>query len=90
MDANTVTIPVFRKGKWIHYTRPLYTDALWNESHAFQAASFYATALSQGFPSDESGWLAEVFVQKQIFPETVYSKTIEMKLKRIKDRAETT
>ncbi len=90
MDANTVTIPVFRKGKWIQYTRPLYTDPLWSVSHAFQAASFYATALSQGFPSDESGWLAEVFVQKQIFPETVYSKTIEMKLKRIKDRAETT
>ena len=89
MDSSTITIPVFRKGKWVQYTRPLYTDALWSKCHAFQAASFYATALSQGFPSDESGWLAEIYVQKQIFPEISYSNSIERKLKQIMDHVET-
>jgi hypothetical protein len=88
MDSSTITISVFRKGNWIHYTRPLYTDAIWSKCHAFQAASFYATALSQGVPSDESGWLAEIYVQKQICPETYYSQAIEKKLKQIMDHAE--
>ncbi len=89
MDPNTLTIPIFRNGKWVQYKKPNYTDELWSKCHAFQAASFYATALSQGFSTDESACLAEMYVQKQIFPETIYSNVMERKLKQIKGRAET-
>lgn len=88
MDTSD-SIPVFRKGKWIPYKKPIYTDSLWSQAHLLQAASFYATALSQGFSTDESASLAEIFVQKYIFPETQYSQSIERKLKLIMDRVET-
>ena len=85
-----MTTPVFRNGKWIEYPQPIFEDALWSSCHKLQAASFYATALSQGYSPTESASLAEIYVQKRIFPEIVYPKGIESKLQRIMGRVGTT
>lgn len=83
------TLPIFRKGSWIHYPLPPSVDPLWSKQHLFQAASLYATALSKGYSPSESGVLAECFVHKQVYPELQYPKQIERKLEKIKDLGET-
>ena len=85
-----MSIPVFRKGTWIHYQIPPQQDALWNTSHLLKAASFYALALSQGLSSEESAVIAECFVNKEVYPELRYNSRIERKLQIIMSRAETT
>lgn len=82
--------PVFRNGKWIEYPPPISQDALWSTCHRLQAASFYATALSQGYSPTESASFAEIYVQKQIFPEIVYPNRIESTIQRIMGRVGTT
>jgi hypothetical protein len=78
-----MSIPVFRKGTWIHYPIPVAVDSVWSQQHLFTAASFYATALSQGFSPSESASLAECYVHKQVYPELTYARQIEQKLLRI-------
>lgn len=84
-----MSIPVFRKGIWIQYPLPLQKDVLWSQTHLFKAASFYATALSQGVSPHESAILAECFVNKEVYPDLSYSRSLEQKLERIRCRAET-
>jgi hypothetical protein len=74
------TLPVYRNGTWIQYPLPPCIDPLWSKSNLFQAASFYATALSKGFPPSESAVLAECYVHKQVYADLQYSKQIERKL----------
>lgn len=84
-----MSVPVFRKGLWISY--PIsQKDSLWSQGHIFKAASFYATALSQGVSSNESAVLAECFVNKEVYPDLRYSRMIEQKLQRIMSHVETT
>lgn len=78
-----MSIPVFRKGNWIEYPLPIQSDTLWSKQHFFRAASFYTTALSQGYSSKESSVLAECFVNKEVYPELSYSSQIERKLQQI-------
>jgi hypothetical protein len=75
-----MSIPVFRKGSWIHYPIPPAVDSVWSQQHLLVAASFYATALSQGYPPSESASLAECYVNKQVYPELVYARQMEQKL----------
>jgi hypothetical protein len=82
-----MSLPVFRKGVWMEQTKPL-VDPLWSREHTFQAASFYATAVSQGFSTQEASALSEAYIYKQIYTELQYSKTIEMKIKQIMGRVE--
>jgi hypothetical protein len=84
-----MSIPVFRKGTWVTYPLPPQQDALWNETHLLRAASFFATALSQGVSSEESAFLAECFVNKEVYPDLSYTNKIERKLQTIMSRAET-
>ena len=65
-------------------------DPLWSKHHCFEAASFYATALCQGYNLSESDGLAQVFIMKKVYPGLVYSDPIESKLKKIMALAETT
>jgi hypothetical protein len=78
-----MSVPVFRKGVWIEYPKPICIDTNWSQSHLWRAASFYATALSQGYDSDESCALAECFVNKEVYPDLQYGKLIERKLYKI-------
>ena len=84
-----MSIPVFRKGAWIQYPIPPQQDALWNQSHLLRAASFYATALSQGVSTEESAVVAECFVNKEVYPQLRYNSRIERKLQLIMSRVET-
>ncbi len=84
-----MSIPVFRKGSWIQYPIPSSIDPLWSKKHLFRAASFYATALSQGYSPSESAVLAESFVHKEVYPGLQFSRQLERKLELIKDRVET-
>lgn len=84
-------IPVFRKGIWIQYPVPAFVDPLWSKGDLFQAASFYATALSKGFPPSESAVLAECFVHTQVYPDLQYSRHLERKVdfvRNLKDHEE--
>lgn len=78
-----MSIPVFYKGAWIQYPRPLSLDTNWSEKHLFRAASFYAAALSKGYESSESRVLAECFVNKEVYPDLEYGRLIERKLQQI-------
>lgn len=80
-----MSIPVFRKGVWIQYEKPICIDTNWSESHLLKAASFYATALSQGYKTNESRVLAECFVNKEVYPDLQYGRLIERKLQQIMD-----
>lgn len=84
-----MSIPVFRKGTWIQYPLPPQQDVLWNQGHLLKAASFYATALSQGVSPQESATLAECFVNKEVYPNLSYSRILEQKIQRIMGRVET-
>ena len=85
-----MSVPVFRKGAWIQYPIPAQVDSLWSESHLFQAASFYATALSQGYSPSESASLAESYIHKQVYPGLRYSTSVERKISRITGHVEIT
>ena len=82
-------VRVFRKGQWLTYPLPKPVDAMWSSKHTFQAASFYATALSQGYSTDESASLAEAHIHKQVYTGLVFDKNLERKLQQIMSRAET-
>ena len=84
-----MTTRVFRKGQWLTYNLPKPVDTMWSQKHIFQAASFYATALSQGYSTDESASLAEAYIHKQVYPGLGYEKSLEQKLQQIMGRAET-
>ena len=83
-----MSIPVFRKGSWIQYPLPTAIDPLWSKKHLFRAASFYATALSQGYSPSESAVLAESFVHKEAYPGLQFSKQLERKLQQVMDHVE--
>jgi hypothetical protein len=85
-----MSIPVFRKGTWIEYPLPAQQDILWSEGHLLKAASFYATALSQGVSQNESVVLAECFVNKEVYPNLSYSRILENKIEKIMGHVETT
>ena len=84
------SIPVFRHGQWITYNLPSPIDPFWNKTHCFEAASFYATALVQGYSPSESDALAQAFIMKKVYTGLGYPESIESKLKKIMDRVETT
>jgi hypothetical protein len=85
-----MSIPVFRKGSWIEYPLPRVIDPLWSKKHLFRAASFYATALSQGYSPSESTVLAESYIHKEVYPGLQFSRQLERKLELVRDHAETT
>lgn len=68
-------IPVFRKGKWIHVALPS-TASSWSQRQKLQAASLYATAVSNGLSPHHAGVLAECFVNKDLYG-VVYTERIE-------------
>jgi hypothetical protein len=72
-------IPVFRNGKWISVPLPS-TASPWSQRQKLQAASLYATAVSNGLSPHHAGVLAECFVNKDLYGVT-YDKTIEERLK---------
>ncbi len=74
-----MTIPVFRKGQWIHYTPPATGLQLWSQALLLQVASVYATAVTKGISLEQSCVLAECYANKQLYGVT-YMKTIEDKL----------
>lgn len=83
-------IPVFRKGQWIEYEPPREVPGGWQPKHSFQAASFYATARSQGYTPKESASLAEMSIFKQLFPGIQYDQRFESKLQRLVNLEEIT
>lgn len=82
-----MSVPVFRNKSWVQYKGPVVTDPLWSQSDLLRAASFYATAVSQGFPTNEAAFLAECFVHKEVYPGLQYSRPIERRLQQIMGRA---
>lgn len=75
-----MSIPVYRKGTWIHYELPESGISLWSQRLKFQAASLYATALTKGFSKETSAILAELFVNKELYGVT-YNQSLESALK---------
>ena len=84
------TIPVFRNGAWMDYPLPVSINPLWSQAHLFQAASFYATARSQGYNPSDSSVYAEAYINKSLYPGMEYNRSLEQTLQRIMTRAETT
>jgi hypothetical protein len=83
-------IPVFRKGQWMEYEPPRELPGGWQTKHSFQAASFFATACSQGYTSKEAASLAEMSIFKQLFPGIQYDAKFESKLQRLVNLEEIT
>jgi hypothetical protein len=77
-----MSIPVYRKGSWIHYTLPDSGIALWSQSLKLQAASIYASAIVKGYSPDTSHILAESYVTKKIYG-VQYNPTIERYLEKL-------
>jgi hypothetical protein len=74
---------VFRKGEWIEYPCPSNPDPLWSTSHFFRAASAYASALSQGYTTQEAAILSEAFVNKEVYAGLKYDSRFEKQLTRL-------
>jgi hypothetical protein len=69
-------IPVFQNGQWLQYKVPKDTF-LWSTSHKLQAASLYAAAIQKGQSPRQSAILAECFINKQLYKDLQYKKSIE-------------
>lgn len=69
-------IPVFLKGQVVHYRVPR-DSPLWSTSHKLQAASFYAAALQKGHTLEQSAVLAECYINKLLYKDLHYKKSIE-------------
>lgn len=82
------TIPVFREGKWIHFTVPL--SCTWSREQMFRAASAYVSALQKGFSEQESLNLSEIIINKELYPGIQYSENLEKKYKSLMDHGEIT
>lgn len=83
-------IPVFRQGKLILYTAPQEASHQWSRDQLFHAASAYATALTKGYSEELAHSLAEIWVNKEIYPEIQYNESLEKKLKTLMDHEGTT
>ena len=71
-----MSIPVYRNGTWIQYDVPVTGTSLWTKRIQLKAASFYASAVTKGFPKDRSLVLTECFINKELYG-VVYTKEIE-------------
>lgn len=76
-------IPVFRQGKIVLYTLPEPCDSMWSKQHQIQAASIYATALQKGYKESLANSIAEMMVNKQVYPKIQYEETWEKIFKTI-------
>jgi hypothetical protein len=70
------TIPIYRKGAWVHYNVPGEGTAMWSQSIKLKVASLYATAISNGYSQETSTVLAECFANKELYG-VRYTKDIE-------------
>lgn len=86
--ATSVSIPIFRNGVWLQYPIPPVLDPLWSQTDLLRAASFYATAVSQGISTNDAASLAECFVHREVYPTLQYPRAIDIKLQRIMGRVE--
>jgi hypothetical protein len=75
-----MSLPVFRQGKWIQYSIPKDGDLFWNANQKFQAASFYATAVTKGFHPSQSAVLTECYINKMVYPGLQYNETLEKQI----------
>ena len=75
------SIPVYRKGSWIHYEIPSEVRHIWSQGLKLQAASVYASAVQQGHSPLLSCTLAECYVNKELYEGLCYDKKIEGMLK---------
>lgn len=75
------TIPVFRKGSWISYEIPEEVRHIWSQGLKLQAASVYATAITQGHSPSLSSTLAEAYVNKELYQGLCYDTKLEGLLK---------
>lgn len=69
---------VFSGGDWITVDCP--KNPSWLTSDTWYYSTMYAAAMQKGFDSVRSSILAEVAVNKRIYPELVYSFAIEQDL----------
>lgn len=74
-------ISVYRKGSWISYEVPQEVRHIWSQGLKLQAASVYATAVTQGHSVAMSNTLAECYVNKELYQGLCYHKKIEGMLK---------
>jgi hypothetical protein len=72
-------IPVFSNGQIVHYNVPK-DSFLWSTSQKLQAASFYAAALQKGHTAKQSAVLAECYMNKLLYKDLQYKKSIEDQL----------
>ena len=74
-----MSIPVYRNGTWIQYDVPEGATSIWTKTQQLKAASFYASAVTKGFPKERSLVLTECFINKEMYGVT-YSKEIEQSI----------
>ena len=75
---------LFSGGEWITVELP-QLDPCWLTSDTWYYSTMYAASLKKGFEPARAGVLAEVAVNKRIYPELVYSSAIERDLASIFD-----
>jgi hypothetical protein len=67
---------VYSDGKWISVELPIL-DPCWLVSDTWYYARIYAAAVNKGFSEKRSRIIAEAAVNKRIYPEISYDKSIE-------------
>lgn len=75
-----MSIPVFREGKWIYYTVPEDATFSWNANQKFQAASFYATALTKNMSPSQSAILTECYINTLVYPGLQYNEILQKQI----------
>jgi len=75
---------VFSGGEWVTVELPPL-DPCWLTSDTWYYSTMYAASMKKGFDSARSSILAEVAVNKRIYPELMYSFAIEQDLASIYD-----
>lgn len=70
---------VFSKGTWVSVAIPKYTDPCWSKKDLQFYATIYAAALENN-SHNNACILAEIAVNKRLYPELKYEPALEKKL----------
>jgi hypothetical protein len=76
-------IPVFSKGEWLSIIKPSFTDPCWSKNDLLFYATIYSASFAINGDKKRANIIAEVAVNKRLYPELKYNSAIESELSRL-------
>jgi hypothetical protein len=73
-------ISVFSKGEWLSVITPTHVDPCWSKNDLLFYATIYSASFSIHGDKKRANIIAEVAVNKRLYPELKYNSAIESEL----------